>query len=176
MGRDLYKIGEDLQALQNLIEEVDGDVSDEDVEEALDSWMAELESDQNNKISNYCKLIRSLEYDIENAEAEAKRLEKSAKTLNSRVKHLKNRLMNYLILHGIPKIKAGVFTVTVAKNGGKAPLVYPSIWEEEPASAPERFHRRIIKLDVESIRASLEAGESIDDCRIDERKTHLKIT
>lgn len=182
MSKTLYDISKDLDALHSLLEETDGDVSDEQVAEAIDAWFEEIETNQNTKVENYCKLIESLTYYSDIREAEGKRLEleskkftKSAKTLQNRVQKLKDTLKWYMQMNNIDKITTGLFTVSVAKNGGKVPIIYPESWDEDPASAPERFHRKIIKLDLENLREALVEGETVEGCQIGERGTNLKI-
>lgn len=182
MSSTLYQISEDLHALHCLLEETDGDVTDEQVAEAVEKWFSEIESNQNAKVNNYCKLIASLDYFSDIREAEGKRLEleskkfiKSSKVLQNRTQSLKDRLKWYMQVNNIPKISTDLYTVSVASNGGKAPLIYPESWDEDPASAPERFHRKIIKLDVENLRNALSEGEDVEGCKIGERGTNLRI-
>lgn len=175
MNKSLYEIGEQLQALKDLLEEVDGDVSDESVEEAINAWFEEVESNQNAKVNNYCKLIANLESYSKSREEEAARLSKAAKSFENKAKLLKERLLGYMRFHNIPKITTDLFTVSVANNGGKAPLTFPKEWAEEPASAPEQFHRRKLELDLTALRDALEAGDQIEGCEIGPRGNHLKI-
>jgi len=91
------------------------------------------------------------------------------------IKRLKTALHYFMLERGVTKIETPLHKLTIANNGGKAPLIVPEEWQEDPASAPERYHRRVVKLDVEAIRADLLGGEEIPGCAIGERGTHLRI-
>jgi hypothetical protein len=80
-----------------------------------------------------------------------------------------------MIEQGITKLETPLHKLTIAKNGGKPPLVIPEEWREDAANAPEQYHRTFVKLDTEAIRADLLAGEQVAGCHIAEPGNHLRI-
>jgi len=176
MGYSLYDISNDLFALQELLLDSDGDISDAEVEKTIDQWFSEITNNQNQKVTNYIKLIKSLSA-LEKARSdEAKALAASAKSINNRVNVLKTRLLWFMQTHELNELITDLGKVSIAKNGGKPALKYPEIWLDDPAAAPEEFHRRTITLDLEALRTALEGGETVEGCEIAPRGIHLRIS
>lgn len=174
-SKTLFEIGEDLNALYELLTDTDGDVSDEESEAAIEAWFAEIESDRNKKIDGYCRLISNLDYFIEARKAEIDRLSKSSKVLKNKHDRLKERLLLFMNVNNLDKITTDLYTVSAVKNGGKEPLRYPELWDSDPAAAPENYHRRLITVDFEAIRYDLEDGKDVDGCYIEPRGKHIRI-
>lgn len=174
-NKTLFGISEDLHALYDLLSDTDGDVSDESTEQAIEEWFKEIETDQNKKVDGYCELIDSLESLACIRKNKAAELSKSAKILENKASRLKDRLYNYMIINDMKKIVTDLHNVTIANNGGKAPLKYPETWDDDPASAPEAYHRRVIKIDLETLRLDLESGVDVDGCYIEPRGKHIRI-
>jgi hypothetical protein len=65
------------------------------------------------KAENIAKMILGLEVEAEAFTAEAKRLQAKAKTLDARVAWLKQYLADCMQLLGRPKVKAGVFALSL---------------------------------------------------------------
>lgn len=172
--RSLNRISEDLLLLADLLTEMGGEIGEDEVGQAIERWFDEIGDERDRKLDNYCALMRELEQRAAVREAEAQRLLKLAEIDLNSVKRLKQRLKSFLELHELRKIETERFRLSVAQNGGKAPLELPEEWMANPAAAPERYHRRVIELDREAIRADLEAGETIDGCTLRERGTHLR--
>lgn len=167
---NLFEIGEELERIADALRDAEGVVNDGLLEEWFDSVMEARDQ----KIDRYCNLIKSLEGMAAIREEEIKRLQALVKGDQATVKRLKDRLRIFVEGQG-GKVETPLHKLSVAKNGGKVPVHYPGAWAESPSEAPEAFHRRRIELDVEAIRASLEAGEEIPGCAIGERGTHLRI-
>lgn len=173
--RTLFKISEDLTALAELLTDVDGDVSIEEQFDALEIWFDELGDERDQKIDNYCALIAEITARADARTAEMRRLSSLVATDRVAADRLKDRLQEFLTSQGIQKLKTSRYNLTVAANGGKAPLIIPESWRQNPAAAPERYHRRQITIDGESIRSDLEAGEYVAGCSLGERGQHLRI-
>ena len=103
------------------------------------------------------------------------RLGTLADTDEAAITRLKTALHNFMIERNVTKIETTLHKLTLAKNGGKAPLTVAEAWRDDPACAPERYHRTVIHLDTELIRADLAGGEDVPGCAIGERGTHLRI-
>lgn len=187
MSRSLFQISDDLLALDDLLSEVGGEITEDEAGAALEKFFDELGEERDAKLDNYGALIRQYEAKAEARQAEAQRLQRLAATDANNAKRLKTRLLAFFELHGIKKLETLRFKFSVQANGGKAPLVVPEQWEREPASAPEQFHHHVIQLDKEAIRAALEAvfdgdsaqveAEKLMDagCSIAPRGAHLRI-
>lgn len=173
--RTLLNIADDMVALDNLLEETGGDVTDPEVEAAIDSFMAELQTDLDNKTDNYCGLIRQKELLAACRKEEAERLRMAAKAEENQAKYLKDRLK--LVLEFLGVKKAGkVRTASVCNNGGKQPLIMPPV--TDPDMIPERFRKVIsqVVVDEDKVREALEAGEDLGSfAQLAPRGTHLRI-
>lgn len=193
-GRTLWEIGSDLEALEALLTEVGGDVSEEEAEAAIDAWLAETSEAEAQKLDRYGALIRSLEARAEIQEAESARLLERARVNRNAVSRLKDRLLMHLDRTGRTKAEGYLYAFTVANNGGKLPLLTDDV---DPMQVAPRFRRASLVLDAptdetldalreqcrrldvmldgEAIRAALDAGEDVPFARYGERGRHLRI-
>ena len=173
--RSLYRISEDLLVLGDLLTELDGEIGGDATGQAIEQWFDEIGEERDRKIDNYCALIREMEERAAARKAEAERIQRLAECDLNAAKRLKASLKGFLDLHQIKKLETDRFKLSVAQNGGKAPLDLPAAWSANPAAAPERYHRHVIEIDREAIRADLESGEPVDGCALRERGDHLRI-
>lgn len=173
--RSLFDISDDLLALADLLTEVGGDVSDDDAGAALESWFDSLGDERDRKIDGYCSLIQEMAARSKAREEEAKRLQHLSIVDLNAVKRLKDRLKAFLDLHDIKKLETARFKVSVVKNGGVAPLVYPRDWEEYPELAPPEWQKRITTVNLAALREAVEGGQEVPGCSLADRGTHLRI-
>lgn len=171
----LFEISDELAAIEELLTENDGEITSDAAGEALEAWFDELGEARDAKIDDYCRLIATVTARANARTEELTRLGALVDTDENTIKRLKIALHNFMIKQGITKLETPLHRLTIAKNGGKAPLILPEEWREDPASAPEQYHRAVIHLDTELIRADLAGGEEIPGCAIGERGTHLRI-
>lgn len=175
MKRTIFDISDDLLALDELLTENDGEITDDAVGEALEAWFDDLGAERDAKIDNYCRLIASIESRAQARAVEVARLDNLIETDQNAATRLKMALYNFMVVQGITKLETPLHKLTVASNGGKPPLIIPDSWREDAANAPEAYHRISIKLDTEAIRADLTSGEKVPGCAIGERGKHLRI-
>ena len=173
--RTLFKITEDLDALADMLTEVGGEISDDEQGAALEAWWQELGEERDKKIDNYCALIEELNQRATVRANESERLADLGAADQKAADRLKTRLREFLESQNINKLKTDRFNLTLANNGGKAPLVIPDAWRQAPAEAPEQYHRRKIYLDLEALRADLESGVEVPGCSVADRGKHLRI-
>jgi hypothetical protein len=167
----LYQIGADLDALEALLFDVGGDVSEDEASEAIDAWLAESQDALKEKLDSYGALIREFESRAAARKAEADRLMVLATVDANAVKRLKDRLRWFFEARGIDKVESARFRFTLANNGGKAPVDVLL-----PAEAlPEWCQRVSVSADVDAIRAKLEAGEALEFAALRERGKHLRV-
>lgn len=171
----LFEISVELAAIEELLTENDGEIGDDAAGETLEAWFDQLTDARDAKIDDYCRLITMIRERAEARHREVMRLGALMDTDERAITRLKTALHDFMTERGVTKIETPLHRLTIAKNGGKAPLILPEEWREDPASAPEQYHRAIIHLDTELIRADLAGGEEIPGCAIGERGTHLRI-
>lgn len=171
----LFEISDELAAIEELLTENGGDITDDAAGETLEAWFDQLTDARDAKIDDYCRLITMVTARANARTEELTRLGALVDTDENTIKRLKTALHNFMTERGVTKIETPLHRLTIAKNGGKAPLVIPEDWRNDPASAPEQYHRAVIHLDTELIRADLAGGEEIPGCAIGERGTHLRI-
>src|SRR4249920_49552 len=95
----LYEISADLQALEELLTEVGGEIPDEQAEAAIDAWLEETGTATKDKVDNYCGLIRELEARRDARKAEAQRLADRSRIDANAVDRLKGRLLAFFEVH-----------------------------------------------------------------------------
>jgi hypothetical protein len=103
--------------------------------------------------------------------AESKRLAARAEVNQNLADNLKERLQLALKTMGIKKLETERFTVSIAKNGGKAPM------ELKDAEVPDAYTtlETVVKVDRERIRKELEEGKELAFAKLGERGESLRI-
>lgn len=170
----LFQLGDDIRALDDLIEELGGDVSDPQVEAAWLAMAEQLTTDEAAKLDGYVNYIRTLEMEAVAAKAEAEQYAMKARTRENRVKWIKERLKQHLEATGRTKAETATKrAIAIQANGGKPPLIL--VDNLDPATLPD--HLVIIRRtpDTDAIRAALEAGEPLPFASLGCRGTHLRI-
>ncbi len=174
--KSLWEISADMQSLDELLFELDGEITDELVESAIDAWLQENESHLAEKLDGYCAVIGEREAMAELRAREARRLVALANVDMHKTGKLRQRLKLFFASRGMTKFETMRHKFTVANNGGPQPITITPEWISEPANAPEQFHKVKIELDKDAIRAALEAShEPIEGIEFAERGTHLRI-
>jgi hypothetical protein len=185
-ARSLFEIGDDLQALEDLLLERGGDVTDEDAERILDEWLKREGEAEADKVDRYVALIRTMLSRSANRLHEAQRITERAKIDEREADRLKDRLIAYMQLMGRKTIEGLRFRTTLAGNGGKkrltivdgtkpedVPLVYRMVNVRIAAPSPmlrqlldELLEKHagaaevITTINESSVRSTLEAHEA----------------
>ncbi|MDR1318275.1 MAG: siphovirus Gp157 family protein [Treponema sp.] len=159
----LYDIGDDILALNNLIDEalVDPDGNPKEItEEEKALLFAMNEENQGNfegKAERICKLIRNLEAFGESCKKEEERLSARRKTAERKVGALRWLLEENMKRIGMKKAQAGTFSLSIQNN---PPSVYVRNQDEIPVEyfrvIPEK--REIDKKDILEV---LKAGGEV---------------
>lgn len=190
----LWEIGDDLEALHDLLAEVGGDVSEEEAETAIDAWLSEVAGAEAAKLDRYGALIRTIEARAEIQQTEAKRLLDRASVNLNHARRLKDRLLAYMDRTGRKKIEGNLYAFTAANNGGAAPV---QIDDVDPMQVEPRFRvakltlacptdetlealesqcRRLdVEIDTRAVREALDAGEDLPWARYGERGRHIRV-
>lgn len=149
-------ITEDLLALDQLLDEIEGDLSDPAAEAAVAEWMNELEKNLKTKADGYAALITELEARVRLRREESQRLSVRAKADERKVDWLRGRLLLAMRRTNTPLINTSRYRISVAQNGGVSPLI---LLAEVP---PEWVKVRTeVSPDRERIREALDAGERL---------------
>lgn len=166
----ILDITADLLAFLDLLNENDGELTIES-NIALEQWFAEIGNAQEQKVDNYCALMRELELRAAVRNEEAERLLKRRQADMNTVKRLKDRLKEFLEITGQRKVETARYSVAIQNNGGLLPMELP----EETACLPPEYIRFVPEPRTELIRKDLEANKVIPGCRLKPRGTHLRV-
>jgi len=168
----LLDISDDMKALDDLLFEAGGDITDPEVETAIDDWMDSLDDNFKAKVDNYAALITEIEARSAARKAEAERLRDRAKIDANTAESLKAQLEYVFEQRQIKKIETKRYTIGLRKHGGKLPLDLDDV---RPDELSPRFQRVQIDVDRTAIREALEAGEELKFARLGERGQSLSI-
>lgn len=173
--RPLYAIRADVLALNDLLDDIDGDLSRAgELGEALHSFMAGLEAEQAEKLDSFIDLIKTLRMEAAAAKAEKEQWAMREKARTNRADYLERMLLEHLAATGQRKVQTATGrTVAVVANGGKPPVVYAEA--VDPAAVPEEFVRVKKEIDMQRVRLFLESGGRLAFATLGERGNHLRV-
>ncbi len=168
----LLEISDELRALDELMMECDGDITDPLVEAYVTELFNEYGDAFDNKVDNYARLIRENELRVAMAKEEAERLVMKRKAIENRNKWLKERLM-FVLQQRDMKSAGKLYTATVTNNGGRLPVTMKT---EDPMAVPIQFTKQPPRVfHADRIREALVAGEVLEFATLEERGTHLRV-
>lgn len=173
--RTLYDIEQDFLALEEILEQTGGDISDAEIESQIDYFLDNLNLELAQKLDGYARLMREIEIRAEARRVESRRLAELAKADSNKVEKMKERLKAFFERRNLDKIETNHFKFSIAKNGGKQPLWLSEFATTAPEQLDERFHTFFFEINKDAIREALEAGEELDFARLEERGTSLRI-
>lgn len=168
--RTLFSISDDLEKLNELLDSAGDDAQQQ---ELIAQWFEQLGEEREKKLDGYCALITEMMARAEVRKAEAKRLMELAASDENHARLLKDRLKWFFETHGLKTLDTARYRLSLAKNGGKAPLILKD--GVEPNVLPERFQKVSIDPNTTAIREALERGERLDFAQLGERGTSLRI-
>ncbi len=168
--RSLFSISDDLEKLSELLDEAGDDTQQQ---ELIAQWFEQLGPERDRKLDNYGALIVEMTSRSAARKAEAQRLMELAASDESRAKLLKSKLKLFFELHNLKTLDTARYRLSLAKNGGKAPLILD---ESIPVTQlPEQFQRVSIDPNTTTIREALERGEKLDFAQLGERGSSMRI-
>ena len=144
----LYDLTADYLELQEMMED---DISDD----ALLDSMESIEGLYEDKIDGYAAVIRTLEAEATAYKDEADRMASKAKVIRNNIARMKKAMYESMLQTGIRKVKGKRFTVSVQKNGGKAP--YYLTWNNA-STLPDELTEK--KPNLEALRKLAETGDT----------------
>lgn len=172
--KSLYKIGEDMSALDELLEELGGDVSDEAIDAAIQEWLEENQSNLAVKTDNIVIYVKELQARAKSKKEMAKEYAQSAKFDERKAERMKKRLMDFMQERGIPKLQGNLHTVAIQQNGGKEPVILD---EEIPIEeVPEEYLIQPPKvINKEALYNALVAGVKLKFAKLGARGFHPRL-
>lgn len=100
-------------------------------EEAIFDTIEMIEADMDVKADGYAKIIKSMDGDAAQIDAEIKRLQDRKASITNRQKMMKQRLADSMKATGRTKFKTALFSFNIQKNGGAQPV---ELLDEVPAA------------------------------------------
>ena len=159
----LYELKEEYKRIAEMLYEEE--IDEQCILDTLESIEGEIED----KADNYAKIIKEMKADSEAIKIEKKRLEERQRSFDNRILFLKNNLEQMMKETGKTKFKTSLFSFSIQKNGGLAPL-----WvDEDYSNIPQKYLK--IEPDNTKIRQALDNGEKISFARYEERGESLRI-
>lgn len=171
-SRTLFAISDDLQALYDRLDDLDGAVDAPEAEAELDTWFDTLHDERDQKIDNYAALITELEARAAARKEEAKRLRDRGRRDADHAQYLKDRLVRFLQDHDLKTVETPRYRLTAARSGGKLPVIVHA----DPESLPPAYQRVKVSADLDALREALERGEAAEYAELGERSTYLRIS
>lgn len=136
-------------------------------EEAVFDTIEMIEADMDTKADGYAKIIKSMDGDTAQIDAEIKRLQERKTAIKNRQDALKQRLFDTMKTTGRTNFKTALFSFNIQKNGGVKPVELqgevPAAWLKPGAP------------DMAKIREYLEAGNELPFATLGERGEGLRI-
>lgn len=114
---NLYELTADFMKLQELLEDPETD------SEAIESYMAELESEIEKKADGYAMVIRNMEGSLLAVKSEMQQLTTKKNLLEGSIERLKDNLQQSMVATGKTKFKTDLFSFNIQKNGGAEPVI-----------------------------------------------------
>ena len=140
-------------------------------DESLQAEFDKIEDAIEVKADNYAKVIKNLKAEIEGLKAEEKRLYDRRKVIENNIKACENNLLWSMKQTGKEKFKTELFSFSVAKNGGKVPLVV----DVPAADLPTELQSVTIDVDKDALRKYIEETGDLTYGHFADRGEHLSI-
>lgn len=112
----LYEMNQSWQEVFELL--LDPDVPEEAVYDSIEGIEAGMEE----KADSYAKILKSMEGDTAQIDAEIKRLQERKQAINRRHDWMKQSLFDMMKATGRTKFKTALFSFGIQRNGGKNPI------------------------------------------------------
>jgi len=161
----LYNLTADYQTLMEYADSVDPD--DEQVFlDTLDSVTATIDV----KMDDYAVVMDHMKAREDLIDMEIKRLTARKNAISGNRARMRQRLYDSMIATDRTKVTTDLHTFSIAKNGGKLPLIIDG-------DVPDKYQKIIMEPDKDLIRTALETGntEALKFAHFGERGTHLNI-
>ena len=172
--RPLFAIDADLAALDELIEERGGEVTDPEAERAWEQWAHELYAERGEKLDRIAEWLAREKMEAAAAREQAELYLKAAKARENRIEDRKRRVLHGMTERGLTRLESATGRVfRVCKNGGKPSMEIDPV---DIVTMPVELTKIVTVPDTEAIREALEAGATLHFARLLPVGSHLRIS
>lgn len=161
----MYELTADWAAVLAMAQ--DPDVDPQAIADTLEAIGGEIED----KAENTAIVMKELEAEAAKLKAEEQRLKDRRTKVENNIKDIKQRLFDAMKMTGKEKFKTELFSFSIAKNGGKIPVIV----DVETADLPDDLVTIIEKPNLDAIAAYLEKHPESKFGHFGERGEHLNI-
>lgn len=172
----LLDLSDRLGELEETIENLDSTEMPEELKTAFDELLCDrntAQSDYEDKINNILLLIKGREAWVQIRQERIKEIQALIKTDQNLINRLKKYLMDHLIERDHQKFRTRDFNISVARNGGKTPIIIDE--DITFAELPEQYIKITRAIDKKAVADALKDGEVLDFARQGIRENHLRI-
>ena len=145
----------------------DPDIDPQAIADTLESIGGEIEE----KAENSAIIMKELEAEAAKLKAEEQRLKDRRTKVENNIMDIKRRLFDAMKMTGKEKFKTELFSFSIAKNGGKIPVIV----DVETADLPDDLVTIIEKPNLDAIAVYLEKHPESKFGHFGERGEHLNI-
>lgn len=142
----MYELTADYMTVLDMAQ--DPEIDPQAITDTLEAIGGEIEI----KAENTAKVMKELEAEAAKIKAEEQRLNARRKTIENNIEYIKTRLYDAMKLTGKTKFKTALFSFSIAKNGGKIPVVV----DVDCSELPDDFVIISEKPNLEAIREYIE--------------------
>lgn len=171
--RSLFNIGRDFEALDELIEEREGDVTDDEIREIIYEWMDENQDALATKVDGYVLFIKELDARADARRSLAREYDALAKMDERKVESLKKCLVNFMQDRNMDELAGYVHVVKPTRNGGALPVVVPD--DLDLSTVPAEFIIQTPSLDKKKVFDALVSNVKVGFAKLGDRGFHLRI-
>lgn len=161
----LYSLTSSMIELLNIAQDSDLDA------ETLQDTMEAMNGEYEEKLEGYAIIIKELEAEQAKFSSESKRLKEESDRIGKNIDRMKKCVFESMKAVGEKKVQTEHFKWSIAKNGGKLPL----ICDDDPSNVPAIFHKTTVTVDKDKIRAALDNGEKLDFACYGERGESVRL-
>lgn len=170
MNATLYEISADLKALEDLLTEVEGDVTDPQDAQAVEAWRAEFAWQSAQKIDGYVRLWLESAARAAARREEAARLREEAQKAERLCHRLEWLAQQAMQLRGVRKLEGQVHSIGIQANGGSLPVEVLNL-----DALPREAVVVKVEPDKAAIRRLIELGQMPTDvARLGERGSSVR--
>ncbi len=170
MGKTLNEIVRDHRSLDEIMIETGGEITQEEQEKIIDSWMKEITSDLQMKADGYQYRFTMLEQAAEALAERAKMIRSASSVCDSMASQLKERMKQAMIEMNMPELYGKDFKFKLQNS---PPAVEITALEKIPGSYTRE--KLQIEIDKNKIKADLLEGKDVPGACI-KQGVQLRVT
>jgi len=155
-NKTLMQIVDDRRALDELLTETGGEISEEQVEQTVSKWMAEIRSNLAVKADSYEYKQKDLEAMIEQFKAHAKMFSSAAKSLDRVSDALKDRMKHAMLEMDTKEIVGNIFKYKLSNSAPKVVIL-------DETKIPATFCREkiLVEVDKDAVKKAVLEGQEV---------------